>query len=132
MYQKGFTAILDIKGSLGVSPELTPWNSLHAGDESYNRGIHPGVEIQSKNHQRSKIEVLIAPLKDRCPLKIKKWSVYMNLNLYHRMCKYIHVQKMLGCRTNYQKVNLWISLHTRDEGHKRGIHPGFDRQNIHH
>ena len=44
MDQKGLAAILAVKSSVGVTPEVNLRNPLHAGDEANKQGIHPGFE----------------------------------------------------------------------------------------
>ena len=53
--QKGSIAVLAIKRSVDVVPEVNLNNPLHKADEVCKRGIHPRYETQGKHHQKSKI-----------------------------------------------------------------------------
>ena len=52
MDQRGATAILAVKRSTSVTPEVNLKNPLYAGDKVWKPGIHPGFE-----NQKSKIRV---------------------------------------------------------------------------
>ena len=43
MDQKGLVAVLAIKRSTGVTPEVNLRNQLHAGDKACKRGIYSGI-----------------------------------------------------------------------------------------
>ena len=47
--QKGLVAMLTIKRSESVTPEVNLRNLLHKGDETQKQGINPGIEIQDRN-----------------------------------------------------------------------------------
>ena len=46
--RKGWAAMLTSIQSAGVTPEVNPRNSLHAGDKARKQGIHPGFETQGR------------------------------------------------------------------------------------
>ena len=52
--QKMLCAMLAIKRSTGVAPEVNLRNQLHAGDNTRYQGLHPGFETQPRCHQKSK------------------------------------------------------------------------------
>ena len=56
MDREGLAAMLAIKRSAGVAPEVNLRNPWNAGGEAHKQGIHPGFETQ-----------------DRCPQKSKTW-----------------------------------------------------------
>ena len=61
--QKGMVAMLVIKRSAGVAPEVTLRNPMHGGNKACKQGIHSGFETQVRCHQKSKIGTLVAPQK---------------------------------------------------------------------
>ena len=61
--QKGMVAMLVIKRSVGVAPEVTLRNSMHGGNKACKQGIHSGFETQVRCHQKSKIGTSVAPQK---------------------------------------------------------------------
>ena len=63
--QKGSAAMLAIKESADVTPEVNLMYWLHKGNEAHNQGIQPDFEIQGRTCQKSKTEAL---QKDLCPL----------------------------------------------------------------
>ena len=58
---KGLAAMLAMKRSTGVAPEVNLWNPLHAGIKTCKRGTHPGFETHRRYHQKSKTGVSVAP-----------------------------------------------------------------------
>ena len=67
--QKGSAAILAIKRSAGIAPEVNLRNPLHTGDEAYKRGIQPGFKTKTTHHQKSKTEVVRIKRTDVLQLK---------------------------------------------------------------
>ena len=58
LYEKGLAAMLVIKRSTGVTPEMNLINPFCAGDKAYKKGIHPCVDIQARLHQKSNKEAM--------------------------------------------------------------------------
>ena len=52
--KKSSAAMLAIKRSAGVTPELNVRNPLHVGKEASKGGFHPGFETERRCHQKSK------------------------------------------------------------------------------
>ena len=48
MDQKGPTAMLGIKRSAGVTPEMNLRNPLHTGDAAHRQGIYPDFERDTR------------------------------------------------------------------------------------
>ena len=44
---KGSPAMVTIKLSVGVAPEVNLWNPLYEGEEAHKQKIHPGFETQA-------------------------------------------------------------------------------------
>ena len=65
--QKGLAAMLVIKSSAGVAPEVILRNPFHEGDEAGKQGIHYDFESQGRQHQKSTTGVSVAPLKGLMP-----------------------------------------------------------------
>ena len=61
------TAMLVIKSSAGVAPEVILRNPFHEGDEAGKQGIHYDFESQGRQHQKSTTGVSVAPLKGLMP-----------------------------------------------------------------
>ena len=47
---KGLAAIVTIKGSAGIAPEVNLGNPLYTADKAHKWGIHPGFETQGAHH----------------------------------------------------------------------------------
>ena len=62
--EKGSAAMLAIKRSSGVVPEMNLRNPLHAGDTAQQWEINPGFETEGICDQKSKTGVSVAPQKD--------------------------------------------------------------------
>ena len=58
--QKDSAAMLAIKRSTGVTPEVTLRKRLHAGEEACKQGLHASYETQGRRHQKSKTGVPVA------------------------------------------------------------------------
>ena len=57
-------AMLAVKKSAGVTPEVNLRNPLHEGEEADKQGIHPSFETQGRRLQNSKTGVSVAPQKE--------------------------------------------------------------------
>ena len=57
MNQKGSAAMLAIKMSAGVAPEVNVRNPLHTDENTLKQGIYPGFETQDRCNQESKTGV---------------------------------------------------------------------------
>ena len=62
--QNDSTAMLAVKMSAGVTPEVDLRNPLQAGDKACKWGFHPGFEIYGRHHQKSKTGVTVDPQKE--------------------------------------------------------------------
>ena len=62
-------ALLTVKGSAGVAPEVNLNNQLIKGDEAYKQEIHLGFETQGRHHQKFKMGVSLAHKKETTDLK---------------------------------------------------------------
>ena len=65
MNQKGLAAVLVIKMSAGVTPEVDLRNPMHTDKEACKQGIHSGFETLNRRHQKSITGVPMAPQKER-------------------------------------------------------------------
>ena len=61
--KKGLAAMLVIKSSAGVAPEVILWNPLHKREEAGKQGIHYDFESQCRQHKKCTTGVSVAPLK---------------------------------------------------------------------
>ena len=59
--KKGSAAMLAIKKSVGVNPEINLGKPLCTGKEACKWEIYPGFEVQGKCHQKSKTQISVAP-----------------------------------------------------------------------
>ena len=87
--QKDSAAMLAIKRSAGVTPQVNLRNPYHTGDEAGKQETHPGFETQGRCHQ-SKTEVSVAPQKglisSKIFLKNRKEKVFTLLSICTRRC----------------------------------------------
>ena len=56
-------AMLAIKRSAGVAPEMNLGNPLRTGDNAWNQETHSGFETQGRHHQKSKNRGISGPTK---------------------------------------------------------------------
>ena len=63
-------AMLAVKRSVGVAPEVNLRNPLQAGEKAWQQGIHPAIETRGRCHQKSKTGW--RHKKDLCVLQKKK------------------------------------------------------------
>ena len=61
--QKGLAAMLPVKRSVGVDPEVNLTNSLHTGENAHMTGIYHDFETIGRCHQKSKPGVSAVPQK---------------------------------------------------------------------
>ena len=61
--RKDSAAMLAVKKSVAVAPEMNPRNPLHAGDKAHKQEIHPESETQGRYYLKSKTGVSVAPAK---------------------------------------------------------------------
>ena len=78
MDQKGSAAMLAIKMSAGVAPEVNLRNPFHTVETTLKQGIYHGFETWDRCHQKSKTGLAVTPQKKNwCPAKsifVKKES----------------------------------------------------------
>ena len=87
--QKGSAAMLAIKRSAGVTPQMNLRNPYHTGDEAGKQETHPVFETQGRCYQ-PKTEVSVAAQKDWCPpkyfFKNRKEKIFTLLSICTRPC----------------------------------------------
>ena len=79
--RKCSAAMLVVKRSAGVAPEVNLRNSLHAGKKAHKPLFHPGFETQGRHHHTSKIRVSMIPQKGLMfSINLKKSRLLIELN----------------------------------------------------
>ena len=71
--QKGLAAMLAIKRTAGITPEVNLRNSLHEGNKACKQGIRPDFETQGRLYKKSNpgSGISVAPQKGLMSSKIK-------------------------------------------------------------
>ena len=82
------SSMLAAKRSVGIASEVNLRNPLHAGKKARKPLIHPGLETQSRHHQRSKTGVSVLSQKRLMfPKKCQQKSPFDWVEQYTYSCK---------------------------------------------